>query len=298
MNENDSIEQLLAQKFKKEGFESLTTIQQKALPIVARRINCLLVAPTGAGKTEAAVMPVVTMLSISARLSGKIRAIYITPLRALNNDVFRRIVRYAESENLRVQIRHGDTTTKDKKKIVESPPDILITTPESLGVVLSSERMLLALQNLEWIIIDEVHELIANERGAHLSIGLERLQAASLERVTRIGLSATVGNLAEAGKFVSGTNRKHAVLVDRSGREYDIRLEYIQGSFTNVAHFIIEYIVSNKISGSVLLFTNTRDEAEYLATVLKNQSEVKVDVHHGSLSREMRQETEQRLKSR
>jgi ATP-dependent Lhr-like helicase len=296
LNENDSIEQLLAQKFKREGFESLTNIQQKALPIIVRRINCLLVAPTGAGKTEAAVMPVVTMLSTSARLPGKIRAVYITPLRALNNDVFRRIVRYAESENLRVQIRHGDTTTKDKKKIVESPPDILITTPESLGVVLSSQRMLLALQNLEWIIIDEVHELIASERGAHLSIGLERLQSASLERVTRIGLSATVGNLAEAGKFVSGTNRKHAVLVDRSGREYDIRLEYIQGSFTNVAHFIIEYIVSNKISGSVLLFTNTRDEAEYLATVLKNQSEVKVDVHHGSLSREMRQETEQRLR--
>jgi ATP-dependent Lhr-like helicase len=296
LNENDSIEQLLAQKFRKEGFESLTTIQQKALPIMARRINCLLVAPTGAGKTEAAVIPVVTMLSTSARPPDKIRAVYITPLRALNNDVFRRIVRYAESENLRVQIRHGDTTTRDKKKIVESPPDILITTPESLGVVLSSERMLLALQNLEWIIIDEVHELIANERGAHLSIGLERLQAASLERVTRIGLSATVGNLAEAGKFVSGTHRKHAVLVDRSGREYDIHLEYIQGSFTNVAHFIIEYIVSNKISGSVLLFTNTRDEAEYLATVLKNQSEVKVDVHHGSLSREMRQETEQRLR--
>src|SRR5207253_9112162 len=102
-----------------------------------------------------------------------------------------------ESENLRVEIRHGDTTTKAKKKIIESPPDILITTPESLGVVLSSERMLLALQNLEWIIVDEVHELISNERGAHLSIGLERLQAASSERVTRIGLSATVGNLAK-----------------------------------------------------------------------------------------------------
>src|SRR5437016_2374600 len=88
LNENDSIAQLLAQKFRKEGFESLTTIQQKALPIIARRINCLLVAPTGAGKTEAAVIPVVTMLSTSARPPHKIRAVYITPLRALNNDVF------------------------------------------------------------------------------------------------------------------------------------------------------------------------------------------------------------------
>ena len=296
LNDNGSTEQLVAQKFRKEGFDSLTIIQQKALPIIVRRINCLLVAPTGSGKTEAAVLPVVSMLSTGARLQGKIRVVYITPLRALNNDVFRRIVRYAESENLRVEIRHGDTTTKAKKKIMESPPDILITTPESLGVVLSSERMLLALQNLEWIIVDEVHELISNERGAHLSIGLERLQAASSERVTRIGLSATVGNLAQAGKFISGTNRKHAVLLDRSGREYDVHLEYVQGSFPKVAHFIIEYIVSNKVTGSVLLFTNTRDEAEYLATVLKNQSEVTVDVHHGSLSREMRQETEQRLR--
>lgn len=296
LNDNDSIEELLLQKFRKEGFESLTIIQQKALPLIARRINCLLVAPTGSGKTEAAILPIFSMLSKSNRLPGKIRVVYITPLRALNNDVYRRIVRYAESENLRVEIRHGDTTTKVKRKIVESPPDILITTPESLGVVLSSERMLLALQNLEWIIIDEVHELVGNERGAHLSIGLERLQTISSERVTRIGLSATVGNLDEAGKFISGTFRKHAVLLDRSGREYDIHIEYVEGSFTNVAHLISEYIISNKISGSVLLFTNTRDEAEHLATVLKNQTEVKVDVHHGSLSREVRQETEQRLR--
>lgn len=293
---NKALEQAIVQKFRKEGFESLTIIQQKALPVIARRINCLLVAPTGSGKTEAAVLPVFGMLSKSKKLLGKIRLVYITPLRALNNDVYRRIVRYAESEDLRVEIRHGDTTTKVKKRIVESPPDILITTPESLGVVLSSERMILALKGLEWIIIDEVHELVANERGAHLSIGLERLQAISSEHVTRIGLSATVGNLSEAGKFISGTLRKHAILLDRSGRRYDVNLKYIGGSFTNVAQFIIEYIMSNKINGSVLLFTNTRDEAEHLTTVLKNQSEVKVDVHHGSLSREMRLETEQRLR--
>src|SRR5437867_10389625 len=138
LKSNHTEEQLVIEKFRKEGFSYLTTIQQKALPIIARRINCLLVAPTGSGKTEAAVLPVVSMLSTSPRLQGKIRVVYITPLRALNNDVFRRIVRYAESENLRVEIRHGDTTTKAKKKIVESPPDILITTPESLAVVLSS----------------------------------------------------------------------------------------------------------------------------------------------------------------
>ena len=86
-----------------------------------------------------------------------------------------------ESESLRIEIRHGDTTTAAKKKITENPPDILITTPESLAVVLTSKKMLESLNDLEWIIVDEVHELISNERGAHLSIGLERLQAVSSE---------------------------------------------------------------------------------------------------------------------
>ena len=226
--------QLTVDKFGKEGFNSLTVIQQKALPVITRKVNCLLVAPTGSGKTEAAVLPIFAMLSSDQRnYKSKIRAIYITPLRALNNDVLRRIIKYAESENLRIQIRHGDTTTLAKKKIVEDPPDILITTPESLAVILTIEKMLDALRSLEWIIVDEIHELISNERGAHLSIGLERLQAASLQQVTRIGLSATLGNL---------------------------------------------------------------DEAEYIGTILKNQNDIKVDVHHGSLSKDVREDTEVRLR--
>src|SRR6187200_1565795 len=257
--------QLTVDKFRKEGFNSLTAIQEKALPVITRKVNCLLVAPTGSGKTEAAVLPVFTMLSTDGRIyKGKIRAIYVTPLRALNNDVLRRIIKYAESENLRIQIRHGDTTAIAKKKIIENPPDILITTPESLAVILTSEKMLEALRSLEWIIVDEIHELISNERGAHLSIGLERLQAASLQQVTRIGLSATLGNLDEAAKFISGANRKHAVIVDNSVRKYDIDVKFIKGSINDVAHFVIEYVKSNRITGSILLFTNTRDEAEYI----------------------------------
>jgi ATP-dependent helicase Lhr and Lhr-like helicase len=289
--------QLTVNKFGKEGFNSLTLIQEKALPVITRKVNCLLVAPTGSGKTEAAVLPVFAMLSSDQRTyKGKIRAIYITPLRALNNDVLRRIIKYAESENLRIQIRHGDTTVLAKKKIVENPPDILITTPESLAVILTSEKMLDALSSLEWIIVDEIHELISNERGAHLSIGLERLQAASLQRVTRIGLSATLGNLDEAAKFISGTNRKHAVIVDNSVRKYDIDVKFIKGSINDVAHFVIEYVKSNRIAGSILLFTNTRDEAEYIGTILKNQNDIKVDVHHGSLSKDVREDTEVRLR--
>ena len=237
------------------------------------------------------------MLAHEKGSAGRIRAIYITPLRALNNDVMRRVIRYAQSEGLRIEIRHGDTTTLERKKIVENPPDVLITTPESLAVVLTSDKMLAALKGLQWVIVDEVHELVSNERGAHLSISLERLQAASSQHVARIGLSATVGNLKQAAQFVSGAGRKHAVLVDSARRGYDIDVRFVKGSLNNVAHFVTEYVKSNKVEGSILLFTNTRDEAEYLGTILKNQSEIKVDVHHGSLSKEMREETEHTLRS-
>jgi ATP-dependent Lhr-like helicase len=116
---NDSITASAAyksiiEKFKREGFTSLTAIQQKALPVIIRKVNCLLVAPTGSGKTEASVIPIFAKLSADRNHKGKIRLVYITPLRALNNDVFRRIIRYAESENLRIEIRHGDTTTAVK----------------------------------------------------------------------------------------------------------------------------------------------------------------------------------------
>ncbi|MGH9922677.1 MAG: DEAD/DEAH box helicase, partial [Nitrososphaerales archaeon] len=238
-----------------------------------------------------------TMLAAEGKQKG-IRAIYITPLRALNRDVLRRIIKYAETEGLSVEVRHGDTSAQKRRKIAMEPPDVLITTPETLAIILTTERMLNALHNLEWIIIDEVHELIPNERGAHLSLSLERVQAIAPKEITRIGLSATVGNLDEAAKFVGGAERKCAVLVDNSIREYDIDVKYVKGSLNSVAKFIANYVKDNYNYGSVLLFTNTRDEAEYIATVMKSHANgVKVDVHHGSLSKEVREETETRLRN-
>ena len=218
-------------------------------------------------------------------------------MRALNNDVLRRILRYAKSEALRVEIRHGDTNTATKKRIVDDPPEVLITTPESLGVILTNQKMVIALQHLEWIIVDEVHELISSERGAHLSLSLERLQSVSSKFITRIGLSATLSSLDETRRFVAGANRKCAVLVDRSMREYDIDLKFVNGSLNDVSRFIADYIATNYIVGSILLFTNTRDEAEYLGAILRNTNRVDIDVHHGSLSRDVREETEDRLRS-
>ena len=148
-------------------------------------------------------MPIFDRVAGSKK-SGKIKALYVTPLRALNRDVFRRIIGYAEKEGLTIQIRHGDTSQAIRKKIAAQPPDILITTPETLIILLTQPGMLAALDELEWVVIDEVHELLGNERGAQLSLSLERLQANTRFQVTRVGLSATVGNTPEAGKFVVG----------------------------------------------------------------------------------------------
>src|SRR5918996_661910 len=292
----ENLEDVVINQFNKFGFPILTNIQNLGIKVIVRDYDSLLVAPTGSGKTEAAIVPIIKLISINKKENG-IKAIYVTPLRALNNDVLRRIVHYAQAENLTIEIRHGDTSAKNKKKITENPPDILITTPESLSVLLTIPNIIKSFQALKWVVIDEVHELVPNERGSHLSLSIERLQSLSNHKVTRVGLSATLGNLKEAGSFIAGSERKCAILHDKSMREYDLDVKYIQGTINDVSQFIIDYIQSNKITGSVLLFTNTRDEAEYFGTILKNQKEINIDVHHGSLSREVREDTESKLRS-
>jgi ATP-dependent Lhr-like helicase len=286
---------IIIDKFKRAGYNRLTPIQEKALPVLSRQINALLVAPTGSGKTESAVIPIFSMLA--SEKSAGIRAIYITPLRALNRDVLRRIIRYAELEGLKVEVRHGDTSESAKRKMITHPPDVLITTPETLAIILTNEKLLNVMKNLRWVVIDEVHELISNERGAHLVLSLERLQAVTKNEIIRVGLSATIGNLNEAAKFVAGTDKKCAVLIDNSVREYDIEVKFVKGSLNDVARFAADHVKTNYPERSVLLFTNTRDEAEYISTVMKNHTNnVKIDVHHGSLSKDMREETEARLR--
>ena len=287
--------QILESLFKKFGFSKLTEIQKQASPFILQKKDCLVIAPTGSGKTECSVIPIFSILKKSKK-QGKIKALYITPLRALNRDVFRRITKYAEENELSIKIRHGDTTQKDRKKINENPPDILITTPETLVILLTQIKMLDALSNLEWIIIDEVHELLSSERGAQLSLSIERLEFNSKYPLTKIGLSATVGNFEEAGKFVVGTKRKCEIIRDTSVRKYDVEIKYVEGTISDVAEKIIEYVLKLELDSPVLLFTNTRGEAEFLASILKDKSSVPIELHHGSLSKEVREETESTLR--
>ena len=294
MKDQDQIQKIssiLTSLFEKHGFSNLTEIQKRASPLILQKKDCLVIAPTGSGKTECSIIPIFSILNKSKK-RGKIRALYITPLRALNRDVFRRITKYAKQNELSLAIRHGDTTQKDRKKISDTPPDILITTPETLVILLTQVKMLTALSDLEWIVIDEVHELLSSERGSQLSLSIERLEFNSKISLTKIGLSATIGNFEEAGKFVVGTKRKCKIIRDLSVRKYDVDIKYVNGTISDVAEKIIEYVLELNLNSPILLFTNTRGEAEFLASVLKEKSPIAIELHHGSLSKEVREETE------
>lgn len=277
--------------FSELGFSRLTEIQKKAVPKILQKKDCLVVAPTGSGKTECSVIPIFSQLKQSKQ-TGKIKALYITPLRALNRDVFRRITRYAQFNDLAIEIRHGDTTQAARRKITNSPPDVLITTPETLVILLTQPKMLDALSHLEWVVIDEVHELLSSERGSQLALSVERLEINSRLPLTKIGLSATVGNVDEAAKFVVGTKRRCQIIQDTSIRKYDVEVKFVEGTISDVADSIIDYVTGLELDSPVLLFTNTRGEAEFLASILKEKTAIPIEMHHGSLSRQVREETE------
>ncbi len=289
------LDPILVSKFKSLGFKQLTEIQKKAVPLIFQKKDSLVIAATGSGKTECSVIPIFSHLKKSKK-TGKIKCLYITPLRALNRDIFRRIIRYAKNDGLTIEIRHGDTPQSTRKKISSNPPDVLITTPETLVILLTQSKMLQALSDLEWIVIDEVHELLGNERGAQLSLSLERLQLNSKIEITRIGLSATIGNAVESAKFVVGSKRKYKIIRDNTLRKYDVQVKYIDGTISDVAEYIIDFVTKQNLKSPILLFTNTRGEAEFLASILKEKSIINIELHHGSLSRQVREETESKLK--
>jgi len=237
-------------EFNSLGFKHLTEIQKKAIPIIFQKKDSLVIARTGSGKTESSVIPIFANIKQSKKI-GKIKALYITPLRALNRDIFRRIIRYAENYSLTIEIRHGDTSQSQRRKITNHPPDVLITTPETLVILLTQKKMLESLSEIEWVVIDEVHELLSSERGSQLSLSLERLQLASKLEITRIGLSATIGNINEAAKFVVGTKRKCEIIHDKSVRHYDVEVKYVDGPISDVADSIIEYVKKKQTLSSV-----------------------------------------------
>ncbi|MEM3325764.1 MAG: DEAD/DEAH box helicase, partial [Thermoplasmata archaeon] len=185
------IDSYIKDKLKEAGIENLTEDQINVYDTVYSGKNLLLIAPTGSGKTEAAIIPL--LARIHDLKPSKIHSIYITPLRALNRDLFERILKYASLLDVKINIRHGDSTDYERKMMVENAPDLLITTPETLQILFSGKRLKEQIKNIKTIIIDEVHELIQDERGWQLSLAIERLKNLS-GNIQIIGLSATVGN--------------------------------------------------------------------------------------------------------
>ena len=157
--------------------------------------------------------------------------------------------------------------------------------------------MLTALSELEWVIIDEVHELLASERGSQLSLSLERLQLNSNQKIIRNGLSATIGNTDDAAKFLVGTNRPCEIIQDQTIRNYQVEVKFVGGSISEVADSIIQYVEKLNLDSPILLFTNTRGESEFLASILREKTSMNIELHHGSLSKQVREETESVLRS-
>ncbi len=269
------------------GYKSLTPIQIDAIPKVLNCSNVLIVAPTGSGKTEAALFPIFS--EILKHNFKPISAIYITPLRALNRDIFYRMKRLCESLGISLEIRHGDTPQSRRKLLESRPPHILITTPESFSLILVSSKLRKFLENVKWVIIDEFHELLGSKRGAELLVNLERLKALC-GPFKRIALSASIGNVGLAKEALAPHSYVCESIIPKV-READIKV-VVPSKGLNRIEFLAKLVKGHK---KVLIFTNTRDEAEWLSSKLAMVG-VNVRTHHGSLSRDIRKEVEEQLK--
>lgn len=284
-----------------------TGAQREAIPRIMEGRNLLLVAHTGIGKTEAAMLPIFHRL---LETPGKgIKCLYITPLRALNRDMLKRLTEFGEALDLNVAVRHGDTSQSERQAQSKNPPHVLITTPETLQVLFTGKRLREHLTRVKWVVIDEIHELAGNERGAQLAVALERLSELAGE-FQRVGLSATVGTIDEVARFLVGTERDVEVVHTQVSKDLDVRVESprvteqdrdLAGRLQSDADLIagmrrcLQLIEEHR---STLLFVNTRDTAEAIGARYNLwDEELKIGVHHGSLSKDIRVDMEEQFKA-
>ncbi|MGC8753313.1 MAG: DEAD/DEAH box helicase, partial [Fervidicoccaceae archaeon] len=314
----------------KESFGNLTEPQIKAIPLIKSGENVLISSPTGTGKTLAAFLGIIDELyglAEEGRLEEKIYAIYISPLRALNNDIRRNlkepiegirkiaIEKYSiELPELKVSVRTSDTTESERQAMVRRPPHFLITTPESLSLILVSPRFRERLKDVKWVIVDEIHEMASSKRGTSLSLMLERLEWLVGKPLQRIGLSATIAPLAEIARFLGGyeddgSPRKVKIVDARFKKPFDIKvilpIENLMRSTSEELNEAIYRTIADLVlkHRSTLIFTNTRSATERvvykLKSILSSNSMISMDdieAHHSSLSRNIRLEVEEKLK--
>lgn len=297
-------------------FKELTPPQKYAIVPILKNKNVLIAAPTGSGKTLAAFLGILSKLfnlRDRNRLPDGVYCVYVSPLRALNNDIYKNLVvplkEMGEIEGketgIRIAVRTGDTPAYEKQKMLRKPPHILITTPETLAIVLNARKFREKLKTVRYVIVDEIHALADNKRGVHLSLSLERL--ATIARFTRIGLSATIAPLDEVASFLVGVGRKCMIIDARAMRKMDLKVscpvdDLIYASAEEVNNALYDQLSEIvKKHRTTLIFTNTRSGTERVVWHLKQKLKKVMDLdsiaaHHGSLSRDVRLEVEDRLK--
>ncbi|MFH1332117.1 MAG: ATP-dependent helicase [archaeon] len=301
-------------------FSSFSLPQLHGVMEVHKRNNILISAPTGATKTLTGFLSILNeLIDLSQKdlLEDRVYCVYVSPLKALNNDIevnlttpLNEMEKMAGKDlEIRVAVRTGDTTQYEKAAMLKNPPHILITTPESLAILLSSSKFVYHLSAVDWVVVDEVHALAENKRGVHLSLSLERLQELS-KHVTRVGLSATIAPLDEVAKFLvgldNGKERSCKIVNVQFIKELDIKVMSPVPDLVDTTHSLMHHRMYELIDDLIqqhkttLIFTNTRSATERVVHHLKekfpkNYTE-NIGAHHGSLSKDHRKNIEQRLR--
>jgi len=307
------------------NFKELTPPQYYSFKLISEKKNVLITAPTGSGKTLSGFLSIISYLfdlSTKGQLKDEVYCIYVSPLKALNNDIkknleiplqeiYEKIKKdFPEAKPIRIAVRTGDVAPHEKQKQLREPPHLLITTPESLAIMLNSPKFSEKLKSIEYLIIDEIHELANNKRGVHLTLSVERLVELANKEFVRIGLGATLHPLEEAAKFLVGLKDngefRDCYIVDVSWEKgYDLKVLSPVDDLIYTHEEKVEeetYKLLNRIikkNKTTLIFTNTRSGTERVVFNLKKRfgyTDDDIAAHHGSLSREVRLEVEERLK--
>ena len=301
----------------KNKFKTFSEPQKYAVIPIHNQENVLVSAVTGSGKTITgflAILNELINLSEQGKLENKVYCIYISPLKALNNDVginleqpLKEMEESAKKRfNIKIAVRTGDTTASEKQKMLKETPHILVTTPESLALILTSPKFREKLRDVKYCIIDEVHSLAENKRGVHLSLSLERLNELS-KNFTRIGLSATAEPIEEIAKFVVGNNRECRIAKIDLTKKMDVKVlcplpDLINTTYEemhNSMYDLIHKLIQNH--KTTLIFTNTRAATERVVHFLKEKFPKdyteNIGAHHGSLSKQHRLNMEERMRN-
>jgi len=290
-------------KWFEEQIGSPTEIQQKSWPLIAGGRHILMSAPTGTGKTLAAFLWAINQLLTGVWPKGETSVLYVSPMRALNNDIRKNLLIPIEQigADIGVFVRSGDTPPDERRRMFKRPPEILITTPESLNILLTSKNSCFIFKSLKTVIMDEIHAIAGNKRGTLLISSVERLTRISGE-FQRIILSATIRPIELVADWAGGKRDIQIVEASRS-KKYEIKVEfpaYSPGMINDKSiwpSLIEEFKRLIKNRKSTLIFANSRRQTEKIARLMnENETEILAYSHHGSISRELRLEVEDKLK--